>query len=49
LNFGIFIDGDTIQELKNNIDDAVRCHFLQEDLPKIVRMHFIRDEVFAVA
>ncbi len=48
LNFSIFTDGDTLQELKNNISDAVRCHFADSDLPKIVRMHFVRDEVFAI-
>lgn len=48
LNFSIFTDGDTLQELKNNISDAVRCHFTDSDLPKIVRMHFVRDEVFAI-
>ncbi len=49
LNYGIFTEGDTFQELKANIDDAVRCYFEENDLPKIVRMHFVRDEVFAIA
>ncbi len=48
LNYGIFTEGDTFQELKANINDAVRCYFDESDLPKIVRMHYVRDEVFAL-
>jgi hypothetical protein len=36
-------------ELKANIEDAITCHFDDADLPKIVRLHFVRDEVFALA
>lgn len=27
LNHSIFTDGNTIEELKTNIQDALRCHF----------------------
>jgi len=27
LNYSIFTDGDTMQEVKDNIQDAVKCHF----------------------
>jgi hypothetical protein len=49
LNHSIFTDGNSIEELKVNIEDAVKCHFETVDLPKIVRMHFVRDEVFAIS
>ncbi|HOV93066.1 MAG TPA: 2-oxoisovalerate dehydrogenase [Candidatus Kapabacteria bacterium] len=48
LNYSIFTDGATLQDLKNNINDAVHCHFVEQEMPKIVRMHFVRDEVFAL-
>jgi predicted RNase H-like HicB family nuclease len=49
LNHSIFTQGETIEELKSNINEAVLCHFDEKDLPKIARMHFVRDEVFAIA
>ncbi len=49
LNYGIFTEGDTIEDLKNNIKDAVKCHFdSEEEMPKIVRLHFVHDEVFSM-
>ncbi|MEI6089495.1 MAG: 2-oxoisovalerate dehydrogenase [bacterium] len=46
LNYSIFTDGQTMQEVKDNIQDAVKCHFDNEELPKMVRLHFVRDEVY---
>lgn len=36
LNFSIFTEGDSIEELKVNINDAVRCNFEENDLPNIM-------------
>lgn len=49
LNYSIFTEADSIAELKFNIDDAIKCHFDTNELPKIVHMHFVRDEIFAIA
>ncbi len=46
LGESIFTDGDTIDELKENIREAIQCHF-EQDAPKIVRLHYVREEVFA--
>jgi len=46
LGHSIFTDGDTIEELKQNIKDAIHCHF-EADAPKIVRLHLVKEEVFA--
>ncbi len=48
LSHSIFTEADTIESLKESIKDAVRCHFEPDELPKIVRMHFVKDEVFAL-
>lgn len=48
MGHSIFTDAETIEEMKENIKDAVKCHFEDIDLPKMVRMHFVRDEVFAL-
>ena len=50
LGYSIFTEGETIEELKKNIKEALRCHFDKEDdIPKIVRLHFVREEVFNYA
>jgi predicted RNase H-like HicB family nuclease len=46
----IFTQGDTMEELKEMIKDAIICHFEDESKrPKLARLHFVKDEVFAVA
>ena len=47
LGHPIFSEGETLEEIKESVKSAVRCHFDDEDLPKIVRLHFVRDEVIA--
>jgi hypothetical protein len=44
---GIFTQAATIDELRGRIRDAVHCHFDEGKVPKLIRMHFVRDEVFA--
>ncbi len=46
LGHSIFTEAETIEELKENIKEAIRCHF-DRDVPKIVRLHYIKEEIFA--
>ena len=46
LGESIFTDGETIAELKENIKEAIHCHY-EENAPKIVRLHYVKEEVFA--
>jgi hypothetical protein len=46
LGHSIFTDGRTHDELKKNIKEAVHCHF-ETDAPKIIRLHYIKEEVIA--
>lgn len=46
LGQSIFTDGDTLEELKENIKEAIKCHF-EKDAPKVVRLHMVREEIFA--
>ncbi len=48
LGYSIFTEGDSIDELKENIKDAVLCHFEENKAPQIVKMHFVREEAFAL-
>jgi hypothetical protein len=46
LGHSIFTEGETIEELKKNIKEAIHCHF-ETDAPKIIRIHYIKEEVIA--
>jgi len=46
LGESIFTDGETIDELKQNIREAIQCHY-EKNAPKIVRLHYVKEEVFA--
>jgi predicted RNase H-like HicB family nuclease len=44
----IYTQGETLDELKFNIRDAVQCHFDEDTIPKIIRLHLVREEVITV-
>ena len=48
LGHSIYTEADTFEELKEAARDAVHCHFDADDLPRVIRLHMVRDEVFAV-
>ena len=43
----IFTEAATMAELHEQVRDAVRCHFDEGTQPKLIRLHFVRDEVIA--
>ena len=48
LGESIFTGADTLEELHANVRDAVRCHFEEGKAPKMIRLHFVHEEVLAV-
>ena len=48
LGHSIFTEGESLDEIKESVKDAVRCHFDDDDLPQVVRLHFVKDEVIAL-
>ena len=47
VNHAIFTEADTLEELPANVRDAVHCHFEEGRRPKLIRLHYVRDEVIA--
>ena len=43
----IFTEADDLDQLRNAVRDAVRCHFEEPDRPKAIRPHLAHDEVIA--
>jgi hypothetical protein len=48
LGESIFTEADDVESLHRQVRDAVRCHFEEDQAPKIIRLHFTREEVLAV-
>lgn len=49
LGVGIHTQGETLEELKFHIRDAIDCYFDDgESRPSVARLHFVRDELIAV-
>ena len=48
LGESIFTEAENLSELHTKVRDAVKCHFDEEKTPKIIRLHHVREEVFAV-
>lgn len=47
LGQAIFTEAESLEELRENVRDAVRCHFDEGAGPRVIRLHFVRDEVLA--
>ena len=47
LSESIFTQGESIEELRANIRDAVDCHYEPASKPKMIRLHFVSEEVLA--
>ena len=48
LGYGIHTDGETVEELRRNVKEAVECYFDDSmQRPVLIRLHFVRDEVLA--
>ena len=49
LGYDIHTEGDTLEEVRTNIKEAVDCYFDETmQRPKMIRLHFVRDEVLTV-
>ncbi len=43
----IFTESDRLNEIHSQIRDAVHCHFDENDMPSVIRLHITREEVIA--
>ena len=45
LGHSIYTAAETESELQAMVKDAVACHFEEGETPKIIRLHYVREEV----
>ena len=48
LEASIFAESDDLKDLQDQVMDAVRCHFEESEMPKVIRLHFVQESVIAV-
>ena len=44
----IYSQCDEYSELQETLRDAVKCHFDEDKMPSVIRIHLVKDEVIAV-
>ncbi|MFY9793707.1 MAG: 2-oxoisovalerate dehydrogenase [Candidatus Sulfotelmatobacter sp.] len=45
LGHDIFTQGESMEELRQMVRDAVKCHFDGNSAPAVLRLHMVKDEV----
>jgi len=48
LGVPILTEADDLPGLHEQVRDAVRCHFEPDQVPRVIGLHFVREEVLAV-
>jgi len=48
VNHSIYTQCDEYDELSDTLREAVRCHFDAGQIPELIRIHLVRNEVIAV-
>lgn len=48
LGHAIVTQADTLEELRRMVRDAVRCHFDEKEMPRVIRLHLLKEEVLPV-
>lgn len=48
LGISIITEANDSENLYIQIRDAVHCHFSKEEIPQIIRLFFIREEIITV-
>ena len=45
LGHAIFTEAESPDSLREAVRDAVACHFDADERPKLIRLHYVRDEL----
>ena len=47
LGASIFTEAENLEDLRQQVRDAVKCHFEEGQGPRVIRLHFVHEEVIA--
>jgi hypothetical protein len=45
LGYSIFTEAEKWDDLRDAVRDSIKCHFEPVDMPRVIRLHLVRDEV----
>jgi hypothetical protein len=45
VNESIFTEGDSLDDVRRNVREAVECYFDDGKAPKVIRLHIVREEI----
>ncbi len=48
LGESVFTEAESLEELRKNVKEAVECHFDASKMPKIIRLHLVKEELIAL-
>jgi len=48
LGHSICTEADSLVALKKRVQAATRCHFAAKEMPRVIRLHIVKDEVIPV-
>ncbi|MGC9435942.1 MAG: hypothetical protein ACP5C4_07675 [Methanomicrobiales archaeon] len=48
LGHSIYTQADEYEDLKTMVHDAVFCHFEEDERPRIIRLHQVKEELIPV-
>ncbi len=48
VDHAIFTQADSLDELRKMVIDAVRCHFDEKEMPKVIKLRIMRQEVLSL-
>ncbi len=45
----IFSEGNTLEEIRRNLREAVLCHYdSKDDIPSTIRLHWVKEEILSL-
>ncbi len=48
LGYSIYTEADTWEQLKEQVQDAVRAHFDEGKQPRVLRLHVVKEEIVTI-
>lgn len=48
LDYSIYTEAKDMESLREAVKDAVLCHFDKENIPRLIRLHLVKDELITI-
>jgi hypothetical protein len=48
IGYPIYTEGETVSETKENIKDAINCHFDENEKPSIINIRYVKEEIITL-